>query len=175
MSYQLVIAEKPSVARSIAGVIGADKKQDGYMEGNGYLVSWCIGHLVSLADAGTYDERFKKWRYDDLPILPQQWQYIIPNDKKKQFDTLRSLMKRPDVTGLVCATDAGREGELIREDYTPKETHSKDFDGCQKEIKEIRQNYLTKDDFIREINKVDRKVEQMLNMMIEMTRNGGSQ
>ena len=103
MSYQLVIAEKPSVARSIAGVIGADKKQDGYMEGNGYLVSWCIGHLVSLADAGTYDERFKKWRYDDLPILPQEWQYIIPDDKKKQFDTLRSLMERPDVTGLVCA------------------------------------------------------------------------
>lgn len=107
MSYQLVIAEKPSVARSIAGVIGAGKKQDGYMEGNGYLVSWCIGHLVSLADAGTYDERFKKWRYDDLPILPQEWQYIIPDDKKKQFDTLRSLMERPDVTGLVCATDAG--------------------------------------------------------------------
>ena len=103
MSYELVIAEKPSVARSIAGVIGADKKQDGYMEGNGYLVSWCIGHLVSLADAGTYDERFKKWRYDDLPILPQEWQYIIPDDKKKQFDTLRSLMERPDVTGLVCA------------------------------------------------------------------------
>ena len=113
MNYQLVIAEKPSVARSIAGVIGADKKQDGYMKGNGYLVSWCIGHLVSLADAGTYDERFKKWRYDDLPILPQEWQYIIPDDKKKQFDTLRSLMERPDVTGLVCATDAGREGELI--------------------------------------------------------------
>ena len=113
MSYQLIIAEKPSVARSIAGVIGADKKQDGYMEGNGYLVSWCIGHLVSLADAGTYDERFKKWRYDDLPILPQEWQYIISDDKKKQFDTLRSLMERPDVTGLVCATDAGREGELI--------------------------------------------------------------
>ena len=113
MSIQLVIAEKPSVARSIAGVIGADQKRDGYMEGNGYLVSWCIGHLVSLADAGTYDERFKKWRYDDLPILPQEWQYIIPDDKRKQFDTLRSLMERPDVTGLVCATDAGREGELI--------------------------------------------------------------
>mgnify|MGYP000588691523 CR=1 FL=1 len=95
MSYQLIIAEKPSVARSIAGVIGADKKQDGYMEGNGYLVSWCIGHLVSLADAGTYDERFKKWRYDDLPILPQEWQYIIPDDKKKQFDTLRSLDGAP--------------------------------------------------------------------------------
>ena len=104
MSYQLVIAEKPSVARSIAGVIGADKKQDGYMEGNGYLVSWCIGHLVSLADAGTYDERFKKWRYDDLPILPQEWQYIIPDDKKKQFDTLRSLMERPDVMPSASTT-----------------------------------------------------------------------
>ena len=112
-SHILVIAEKPSVARSIAGVIGANKKQDGYMEGNGYLVSWCIGHLVSLADAGTYDERFKKWRYDDLPILPQEWQYIIPDEKKKQFEILRSLMERPDVESLVCATDAGREGELI--------------------------------------------------------------
>ena len=110
---QLIIAEKPSVARSIAGVIGADQKRDGYMEGNGYLVSWCIGHLVSLADAAAYDERFKKWRYDDLPILPQEWQYIIPAEKKGQFAVLRSLMERPDVTGLVCATDAGREGELI--------------------------------------------------------------
>ena len=112
-SHTLVIAEKPSVARSIAGVIGANKKQDGYMEGNGYLVSWCIGHLVSLADAGAYDPRYKKWAYDDLPILPQEWQYIIPDDKKKQFDTLRSLMERPDVTELVNACDAGREGELI--------------------------------------------------------------
>ena len=82
-------------------------------DGNGYLVSWCIGHLVSLADAGAYDERFKKWRYDDLPILPQEWQYIIPAEKKGPFAVLRSLMERPDVTGLVCATDAGREGELI--------------------------------------------------------------
>mgnify|MGYP005842038909 FL=1 len=110
MSIQLVIAEKPSVARSIAGVIGADQKRDGYMEGNGYLVSWCIGHLVSLADAGAYDERFKKWRYDDLPILPQEWQYIIPAEKKGPFAVLRSLMERPDVTGLVCATDAGQCG-----------------------------------------------------------------
>lgn len=110
---QLVIAEKPTVARSIAGVIGATEKHDGYLQGNGYLVSWCIGHLVSFADAGRYDERFKKWRYEDLPILPETWQYIIPNEKKQQFDILRSLMERPDVTGLVCATDAGREGELI--------------------------------------------------------------
>ena len=113
MNYQLVIAEKPSVARSIAGVIGATEKHDGYLQGNGYLVSWCIGHLVSFADAGRYDERYKKWRYEDLPILPETWQYIIPDEKKQQFDILRSLMEYPDVTGLVCATDAGREGELI--------------------------------------------------------------
>ena len=113
MSYQLVIAEKPSVARSIAAVIGATEKRDGYMKGNGYLVSWCIGHLVSFADAGRYDERFKKWRYEDLPIIPEQWQYIIPDDKKKQFGTIRELTQRPDVDGLICATDAGREGELI--------------------------------------------------------------
>ena len=113
MSYQLVIAEKPSVARNIAGVIGATEKHDGYLQGNGYLVSWCIGHLVSFADAGRYDECYKKWRYEDLPILPETWQYIIPDEKKQQFDILRSLMERPDVTGLVCATDAGREGELI--------------------------------------------------------------
>ena len=110
---KLVIAEKPSVARSIAAVIGATQKQDGYMEGNGYLVSWCIGHLVSFADAGRYDERFKKWRYEDLPIIPEPWQYIIPDDKKQQFETIRELANRPDVERLVCATDAGREGELI--------------------------------------------------------------
>ena len=109
----MVIAEKPSVARSIAGVIGATEKHDGYLQGNGYLVSWCIGHLVSFADAGRYDECYKKWRYEDLPILPETWQYIIPDEKKQQFEILRSLMERPDVTGLVCATDAGREGELI--------------------------------------------------------------
>lgn len=113
MSYQLVIAEKPSVARSIAAVIGATEKRNGYMEGGGYLVSWCIGHLVSFADAGRYDERFKKWRYEDLPLIPQEWQYIIPDDKKQQFETIRALTERPDVDGLICATDAGREGELI--------------------------------------------------------------
>ncbi|ODR47477.1 DNA topoisomerase III [Eisenbergiella tayi] len=110
---KLVIAEKPSVARTIAAVIGATKKQNGYMEGSGYLVSWCIGHLVSFADAGRYDERFKKWRYEDLPIIPEPWQYIIPDEKKQQFETIRELANRPDVKSLVCATDAGREGELI--------------------------------------------------------------
>lgn len=110
---KLVIAEKPSVARSIAAVIGATQKQNGYMEGSGYLVSWCIGHLVSFADAGRYDERFKKWRYEDLPIIPEPWQYIISDEKKQQFETIRELANRPDVESLVCATDAGREGELI--------------------------------------------------------------
>lgn len=104
---KLVIAEKPSVARSIAAVIGATKKQNGYIEGSGYLVSWCIGHLVSFADAGRYDERFKKWRYEDLPIIPEPWQYIIPDEKKQQFETIRELANRPDVESLVCATDAG--------------------------------------------------------------------
>lgn len=110
---QLVIAEKPSVARSIAGVLGATEKHDGYLQGGGYVVTWCIGHLVSMCEAGSYDERFKKWRYEDLPILPQDWKYTVPAEKKKQFDVIRELTQRPDVDALICATDAGREGELI--------------------------------------------------------------
>lgn len=109
----LVIAEKPSVGKSLAAVLGAAKKQDGYIEGNGYIVSWCIGHLVGLAPAHDYDERYQKWRREDLPILPDEWQYTVAADKGKQFTTLRELMNRPDVESLVCATDAGREGELI--------------------------------------------------------------
>ena len=113
MSFQLVIAEKPSVARSIATVIGADEKQNGYWQGGGYLVSWCIGHLVSFAEAGQYDEKYCKWKYEDLPILPQPWQFIVPNEKKQQFEIVRSLLNRPDVDSVTAATDAGREGELI--------------------------------------------------------------
>ena len=113
MSVQLVIAEKPSVARSIATVIGADEKQNGYWQGGGYLVSWCIGHLVSFAEAGRYDEKYCKWRYEDLPILPQPWQFIVPDEKKQQFEIVRSLLNRPDVDSVTAATDAGREGELI--------------------------------------------------------------
>ena len=113
MSFQLVIAEKPSVARSIAAVIGATEKQNGYWQGGGYLVSWCIGHLVSFAEAGQYDEKYCKWRYEDLPILPQPWQFIIPDEKKQQFEIVRSLLNRPDVDSVTAATDAGREGELI--------------------------------------------------------------
>ena len=113
MSFQLVIAEKPSVARSIATVIGADEKQNGYWQGGGYLVSWCIGHLVSFAEAGQYDEKYCKWRYEDLPILPKPWQFIVPDEKKQQFEVLRALLNRPDVDSVTAATDAGREGELI--------------------------------------------------------------
>ena len=113
MSFQLVIAEKPSVARSIAAVIGATEKQNGYWQGGGYLVSWCIGHLVSFAEAGQYDEKYCKWKYEDLPILPQPWQFIVPDEKKPQFEIVRSLLNRPDVDSVTAATDAGREGELI--------------------------------------------------------------
>ena len=113
MSFQLVIAEKTSVARSIAAVIGATEKQTGHWQGGGYLVSWCIGHLVSFAEAGQYDEKYCKWKYEDLPILPQPWQFIVPDEKKQQFEVLRALLNRPDVDSVTAATDAGREGELI--------------------------------------------------------------
>ncbi|MCQ4755783.1 type IA DNA topoisomerase [Enterocloster bolteae] len=109
----LVIAEKPSVAQSIAAVIGATNRNDGYMEGSGYLVSWCVGHLVELAPADAYDEKYAKWTYNDLPILPASWQYSIANGKQKQLKILRELMSRADVDIVTAATDAGREGELI--------------------------------------------------------------
>lgn len=110
---QLVIAEKPSVARSIANVIGAYKQENGYLEGSGYIVSWCVGHLVELAQPQVYDERLKKWRIEDLPILPENWLYQISEGTKKQFFILKKLMERRDVTEIIAATDAGREGELI--------------------------------------------------------------
>lgn len=113
VNMQLVIAEKPSVARSIAQVIGAKSSKDGYMEGNGYIVSWCLGHLVELATPDTYDESYKSWRYDTLPIIPEDWKYFAKKDTAAQFKVLKGLMERSDVTELVCATDAGREGELI--------------------------------------------------------------
>ena len=110
---KLVIAEKPSVAQSLAAVLGAGKRGQGYLEGNGYLVSWCVGHLVGLAAADAYDPKYSRWCYEDLPIIPEKWKYAVAPDKKEQYEALVSLMNRPDVTSLVCATDAGREGELI--------------------------------------------------------------
>ena len=105
----LVIAEKPSVAQTIAAALGAKKKQDGYIEGDKYLISWCVGHLVQLADAAAYGEQYKKWSYDSLPILPQEWQYTVSADKGKQFATLKNLMHRTDISEVVNACDAGRE------------------------------------------------------------------
>ena len=110
---KLVICEKPSVAKSIASALGVTSRADGYFEGGGWLISWCIGHLVGLADAAAYNDRYKKWRYEDLPILPNPFRYVVSEEKAAQFHILRSLMERPDVTELVNACDAGREGELI--------------------------------------------------------------
>ena len=110
---KLVIAEKPSVAASIAAALGVKEKKDGYIEGGGYLISWCVGHLVELAEAAAYGEQFKKWSYETLPILPEEWQYNVAADKGKQFATLKELMHRADVSEVVNACDAGREGELI--------------------------------------------------------------
>ena len=111
--YRLVIAEKPSVAQSIAKVLGAMARKEGYMEGSGWLVSWCVGHLAGLAEPGVYNPAYDKWRKEDLPIVPENWHFTIGKDKRKQFDALRTLMRREDVCEVVNACDAGREGELI--------------------------------------------------------------
>ena len=127
---KLVIAEKPSVAMSLSAVIGATDRKDGYLEGNGWRVSWCVGHLAGLADADVYNPDYAKWRYDDLPILPEHWQMVVGKDKKKQFDVLKRLMNAPDVTEVVNACDAGREGELIfRSVY--------ELAGCQKPMQRL--------------------------------------
>ena len=110
---KLIVAEKPSVAMSYAKVLGATNHKDGYLEGNGYLVSWCVGHLVELAPPNIYDAKYVKWSIADLPILPERWQYLVSASTKKQFGILQKLMHRPDVDSVICATDAGREGELI--------------------------------------------------------------
>lgn len=110
---QLVIAEKPSVANSIADVLGANERCDGYRQGNGYYVSWCVGHLVELEQPQAYGEQYEKWNYDTLPIMPDEWKYEVKKDVKKQFDIVSKLMNSSDVSEVVCATDAGREGELI--------------------------------------------------------------
>jgi DNA topoisomerase-3 len=110
---KLVICEKPSVAASVAAVLGASERRDGYFEGEGYLVSWCYGHLVELAAPAAYGEQYKRWSLSSLPILPEEWKHTAPEDKKKQLAILRTLAGRADVDILVNACDAGREGELI--------------------------------------------------------------
>ena len=111
--HNLIVTEKPSVARTISKVLGATARRDGYLEGGGWLVSWCVGHLVELAPPGVYDQRLERWDRADLPILPGRWRYLVSSSTKRQFDVLCKLMHRADVDRIVCATDAGREGELI--------------------------------------------------------------
>ena len=110
---KLIVAEKPSVAMAYAKVLGATSRQDGYLEGNGYLVCWCIGHLVELAPPNVYDAKYVKWSIADLPILPERWQYLVSASTQKQFGILQKLMHRPDVDSIVNSCDSGREGELI--------------------------------------------------------------
>ena len=139
---KLVITEKPSVAVSIAKVIGADKKCKGYHEGNGYIVSWCIGHLAELCYPESYDERYAKWYMDDLPIVPDVWKYRLDGKKKEQFNILKTLMNRSDVSEVINACDAGREGERIfRTVYR--------ITGCRKSMKRLWISSL-EDEAIRE-------------------------
>ena len=110
---KLVVTEKPSVARAYADALGVKEMKDGYIEGNGYIISWCVGHLIELAQPDTYDPALKKWSYKSLPIMPDNWQYEVKKETKAQFKVLKKLMHDKEVTETICATDAGREGELI--------------------------------------------------------------
>ena len=128
--YRLVIAEKSAVAMSIAKALGATVRKEGHMEGGCWLVSWCVGHLAGLADAETYDPNYAKWRREDLPISPENWRFTVGKGKRDQFDTLRTLLRREDVSEVVNACDAGLEGELIfRTAYH--------LAGCTKPIKRL--------------------------------------
>ena len=130
MARFLVIAEKPSVAQSYAKNLSAYKKQDGYMEGESCLVSWCLGHLAEYARPEEYDERYVKWQFDDLPIIPEKWKLQVSADKKKQFSVLKELMNRGDIEYLVNGCDAGREGELIFQRVY-------DLSGCRKPVRRL--------------------------------------
>ena len=130
MARFLVIAEKPSVAQSYAKNLSAYKKQDGYMEGENCLVSWCLGHLAEYARPEEYDERYAKWQFDDLPIIPETWKLQVSADKKKQFSVLKDLMNREDIEYLVNGCDAGREGELIFQRVY-------DLSGCRKPVRRL--------------------------------------
>lgn len=130
MARFLVIAEKPSVAQSYAKNLSVYKKQDGYMEGENCLVSWCLGHLAEYARPEEYDERYAKWQFDDLPIIPEKWKLQVSADKKKQFSVLKELMNREDIEYLVNGCDAGREGELIFQRVY-------DLSGCRKPVRRL--------------------------------------
>ena len=113
MGYRLALAEKPSVAQAIAKVLGATNRCDGYREGIGWRGSWGVGHRAELAEPESYDEKYSKWRYEDLPIFPEKWKYEVSASTRKQFVIVKQLMNREDITEIAECTDSGREGELI--------------------------------------------------------------
>ncbi|MBR5679485.1 MAG: DNA topoisomerase III, partial [Clostridia bacterium] len=127
---KLVITEKPSVARTVAAVLGASYNRKGYYEGSGWIIAWCFGHLAGLADAAAYDPSYLKWRREDLPIFPDPFRFTVFPGTKEQYDLLCSLMNRPDVEGIVNACDAGREGELIFQTVY-------DLSGCRKPVERL--------------------------------------
>lgn len=147
---KLVIAEKPSVAMALASVLGARTRKDGYVEGNGYIVSWCVGHLVGLCDASEYDEKYKKWRYDDLPIVPECWKHKVLEGTKKQFGILKKLMRDSKVDEVICATDLEqREGRIIRQGNHNKKVHifryvtESTFDSYMWQLIENKQKFIS--------------------------------
>ena len=113
MSKILVLAEKPSVGRDIARVLKCNKKANGYLEGDKYIVTWALGHLVTIADPEDYDKKYKEWRIEDLPMLPSYLKLMVIKQSSKQFYTVKKQMERKDVSEIIIATDAGREGELV--------------------------------------------------------------
>ena len=147
---KLVIAEKPSVAMALASVLGARTRKDGYVEGNGYIVSWCVGHLVGLCDASEYDEKYKKWRYEDLPIVPECWKHRVLEGTKKQFGILKKLMRDSKVDEVICATDLEqREGRIIRQGNHNKKVHifryvtESTFDSYMWQLIENKQKFIS--------------------------------
>ena len=141
-TQNLIITEKPSVARAIAAALGANVRGDGCIHGNNLIVSWCYGHLIELASPAAYDEKLAKWRREDLPILPDPWQTVVMRDKRQQFEVLRGLMQRKDVGEVVNACDAGREGELIFRLVYEKA-------GCNKPVKRLWLSSMEPDEIRR--------------------------
>ncbi len=113
MSFKLIITEKPSVAKDIAKVLGSNSRRNGYYEGNGYQITWCVGHLVGLSYPSDYDPKFKTWRVDTLPIIPKKMKYQVLPQTRDQFNIINELIHRESTESIICATDSGREGELI--------------------------------------------------------------
>jgi hypothetical protein len=168
MQFNLLLTEKPSVARSIAAVLNASKREDGFFIGNGYIVSYCFGHLLGLAVPEAYGEQYAKWRYADLPIIPDQWIHTPAKDKTAQLKILAGLLNRPDVGCVINACDAGREGELIfRLVY--------EYAKCKKPIKRLEERYdgVVSDDYVEAIREVFDRVDGLLQSIeTERTKRG---